>query len=54
MSEQANGPSSSRHSSPMRRLVGVVTVVFWGSAAIMTALVGLSWAPPGCATNRPF
>ena len=54
MSEQANGPSSSRHSSPMRRLIGVVTVVFWGSAAIMTALVGLSWVAPGMRDEQAF
>jgi membrane protein implicated in regulation of membrane protease activity len=38
----------------MRRLVGVVTVVFWGSAAIMTALVGLSWAAPGMRDEQAF
>ena len=54
MSEQANGPSSSRHSPPMRRLIGVVTVVFWGSAAIMTALVGLSWVAPGMRDEQAF
>ena len=38
--------SSTRDHSLMKRVVGVVTVVFWASAALMTVLVALSWAAP--------
>ncbi len=31
----------------MRRVVGVVTALFWASAALMAAWVGLSWVAPG-------
>jgi endonuclease/exonuclease/phosphatase (EEP) superfamily protein YafD len=31
----------------MRRVVGVVVVLFWASAALMMVLVVLSWAAPG-------
>jgi hypothetical protein len=30
----------------MRRVVGVVTVLFWASAALWAVLVALSWAAP--------
>jgi hypothetical protein len=54
MSGEASGCSSSRDRSLMRRVVGVVTVVFWASAALMTALVGLSWAAPGVRDEQSF
>jgi hypothetical protein len=38
----------------MNRLVGVVRVVFWVSAALMTVLVGLSWAAPGLRDQQSF
>ncbi len=31
----------------MKRVVGVVSVLFWASAALMTVLVLLSWVAPG-------
>jgi hypothetical protein len=37
----------------MRRVVGVVTVLFWASAALMTVLVVFFWVAPGCARNDP-
>ena len=46
MREEAREPSTRNHSR-MQRVVGVVTVVFWASAALMTVLVVLSWATPG-------
>jgi len=46
MREEVSGPSTGDHSR-MERLVGVVRVVFWASAALMTVLVVLSWAAPG-------
>jgi hypothetical protein len=54
MSGEASGPSSSRDRSLMRRVTSVVTVVFWVSAALMTALVGLSWAAPGVRDEQSF
>ena len=38
----------------MRRVVGVVTVAFWASAALMTVLVGLSWVAPGLRDEQAF
>jgi hypothetical protein len=38
----------------MRRVVGVVTVAFWASAALMTVLVGLSWVAPGLRDQQSF
>ena len=38
----------------MRRMVGVVTVAFWASAALMTVLVGLSWVAPGLRDEQAF
>ena len=38
----------------MRRAVGVVTIAFWTSAALMTVLVGLSWAAPGVRDEQSF
>lgn len=46
--------SSSRDYSPVRRVVGVVTILFWVSAALMTALVILSWVAPGVRDERSF
>ncbi len=39
----AREPSSTREHQPMRRMVGVVTVLFWASAALLAAWVVLSW-----------
>ena len=39
--------SSTRDHSRMNRVLGVVTVVFWASAALMAVLVLLSWVAPG-------
>jgi endonuclease/exonuclease/phosphatase (EEP) superfamily protein YafD len=39
--------SSTRDHSRMNRVLGVVTVVFWASAALMAVLVVLSWVAPG-------
>jgi len=36
----------------MRRVVGVVTVLFWASAALMTVLVVLFWVAPGLREAR--
>ena len=38
----------------MRRLVRVVTVLFWASVALMTVLVGLSWVAPGLRDEQTF
>ena len=38
----------------MRRLVGVIMVLFWASAALMTALVVLSWVAPGVRDEQTF
>ncbi len=38
----------------MERAVGVVTVVFWASAALMAALVVLSWVAPALRDGRAF
>jgi hypothetical protein len=38
----------------MRRLVGVVTVVFWASVALMMVLVVLSWVAPGLRDEQSF
>jgi hypothetical protein len=38
----------------MRRLVGVLTVVFWASAALMVVLVMLSWVAPGLRDQQSF
>jgi hypothetical protein len=46
MREETHEPST-RDRSPMTRVLGVVTVVFWASAAFMTVLVVLSWVAPG-------
>ncbi len=47
-------PSSTGKHTPMRRLVGVATVVFWASVALMAALVVLSWATPGLRDEQLF
>ena len=39
--------SSTRYPSRMKRVLGVVTVMFCASAALMTVLVLLSWVAPG-------
>jgi len=36
----------------MKRVVGVVTVLFWASAALMTVLVVLFWVAPGLREER--
>ena len=36
----------------MRRVVGVATVLFWASAALMTVLVVLFWVAPGLRDDR--
>jgi hypothetical protein len=38
----------------MRRVVGVLTVVFWASAALMVVLVVLSWVAPGLRDEQAF
>jgi hypothetical protein len=38
----------------MKRVVGVVSVLFWASAALMTALVVLSWGAPGVRDAESF
>ena len=43
---------STRARSRMRRVVGVVTVLFWASAALMTVLVVLFWVAPGLREER--
>src|ERR671921_1330690 len=43
---------STRARSRMRRVVGVVTVLFWASAALMTVLVVLFWVAPGLRDER--
>jgi hypothetical protein len=49
--EEAHEPST-RARSQMRRVVGVATVLFWASAALMTVLVVLFWAAPGLREER--
>src|SRR5215210_8481663 len=51
MREEAREPST-RASSRMRRVVGVATVLFWASAALMTVLVLLFWGGPGLREER--
>ena len=51
MREEAHGPST-RARSQMRRVVGVATVLFWASAALMTVLVVLFWVAPGLREER--
>ncbi len=46
MREQMRGPTTGGHSRT-QRVVGVVAVVFWASAALMMVLVVLSWIVPG-------
>ena len=46
MREEAR-ESSTRDHSRMKRVLGVVTVVFWASAALTAVLVVLSWVAPG-------
>jgi hypothetical protein len=38
----------------MKRVVGVVSVLFWASAALMPALVVLSWVAPGLRNEESF
>ena len=38
----------------MRRVVGVVRVLFWASAALMAALVVLFWSAPALSGERSF
>ncbi len=51
MREEAHEPST-RARSQMRRMVGVATVLFWASAALMTVLVVLFWVAPGLREER--
>ena len=51
MREEAHEPST-RARSQMRRVVGVATVLFWASAALMTVLVVLFWVAPGLREER--
>ncbi|HZB09939.1 MAG TPA: hypothetical protein VE525_12610 [Rubrobacter sp.] len=51
MREEAREPST-RARSRMRRVVGVATVLFWASAALMTVLVVLFWVAPGLREER--
>jgi hypothetical protein len=51
MREEAHEPST-RARSRMRRVVGVATVLFWASAALMTVLVVLFWVAPGLREAR--
>ncbi len=51
MREEAREPST-RARSRIRRVVGVTTVLFWTSAALMTVLVVLFWVAPGLRDER--
>ncbi len=51
MRQEAHEPST-RARSRMRRVVGVATVLFWASAALMTVLVVLFWVAPGLHDER--
>jgi hypothetical protein len=51
MREEAHEPST-RARSQMRRMVGVATLLFWASAALMTVLVVLFWIAPGLREER--
>ena len=51
MREEAHEPST-RARSQMRGVVGVATVLFWASAALMTVLVVLFWVAPGLREER--
>jgi hypothetical protein len=51
MREEAREPSTMARSR-MSRVVGVATVLFWASAALMTVLVVLFWAAPGLREER--
>jgi cell division septal protein FtsQ len=51
MRERAHEPST-RARSQMRRMVGVATLLFWASAALMTVLVVLFWVAPGLRVER--
>ena len=51
MRERAHEPST-RARSQMRRMVGVATLLFWASAALMTVLVMLFWIAPGLREER--
>ena len=45
---------STREHPPMRGVVGVITVLFWASAALWAVLVALSWAAPSLLEERFF
>jgi hypothetical protein len=51
MREEAREPSTMARSR-MSRVVGVATVLFWASAALMTVLVVLFWGAPGLREAR--
>jgi endonuclease/exonuclease/phosphatase (EEP) superfamily protein YafD len=51
MREEAREPSTMARSR-MSRVVGVATVLFWASAALMMVLVVLFWVAPGLREAR--
>ncbi len=53
MGTRTGGPSAMDRSL-MERAVGIVTVVFWASAALMAVLVVLSWVAPALRDARSF
>ena len=53
MREETPDPST-KTLSRMERALGVVRVLFWASAALMTVLVVLFWAAPGVSAARSF
>lgn len=54
MREETRGPSTGRTRSRMRHVLGVVTVLFWASVALMTVLIMLSWIAPVVREERSF
>ncbi len=52
MREKAREPSM-RNPSHIKRVVGMATILFWASAALMTVVV-LSWAAPGMQDQWSF
>ena len=53
MRDETREPSTRDHSR-IKGVLGVVAVLFWASAALMTVLVVLSWAAPGVRDDRSF
>ena len=54
MSGGSSRSSSSRDHSPLRRVVGVVTILFWASAALLVAWVMLTWVASGVRDEQSF